>query len=84
METLLTYDVAYILPFSSVSKDDVLTIDYTATTTKPCPLNLTNHSYFNLGGQVREVDFRANVQRCNSSLLCFGLNGSLKQYFSLH
>ena len=38
--------------FYRLSKDDVLTIDYTATTTKACPLNLTNHSYFNLGGQV--------------------------------
>jgi aldose 1-epimerase len=41
----LTAHVRYTL------KGDALHIDYTATTTKPTVVNLTNHSYFNLGGE---------------------------------
>lgn len=41
----LTAHVRYTLEGKS------LKIDYTATTTRPTVLNLTNHSYFNLGGE---------------------------------
>jgi aldose 1-epimerase len=36
----------------SLSDDDGLTIEYNAETDKPTPINLTNHSYFNLTGDV--------------------------------
>ena len=45
----LDITVTYLL-----KNENELIMDYSATTTKPTPVNITNHSYFNLTGDPRE------------------------------
>lgn len=50
----------------SMSCDGVFRIHYSATSTKDCPLNVTNHSYFNLTGDPSR-DIMSHVAQFNSS-----------------
>jgi aldose 1-epimerase len=47
----------------SITDNDELVLEYTATTDAPTPVNLTNHSYFNLAGKG---DIKAHVVTINA------------------
>ncbi|MCO8608792.1 galactose mutarotase [Burkholderia multivorans] len=49
----------------TLDDDGTLTIDYTGTSDAPTPLNLTNHSYFNLSGRAGS-DVRGHVLRIDA------------------
>lgn len=44
--------------------DNSIAMEYQATSTKPTPINLTNHSYFNLAGHVRQQIFHRCILEC--------------------
>jgi aldose 1-epimerase len=46
----------------SLTDDNELLIDYTAETDKATPVNLTNHSYFNLTGDVNNTNLNHELQ----------------------
>ena len=47
----LDVEISYAL-----TRDDALRIDYSASTDRPTPVNLTNHSFFNLGNDADILD----------------------------
>lgn len=49
----------------TLSDDNVLTFDYAADTDKPTPVSLTNHSYFNLGGEGDMLDHVLKIYASN-------------------
>lgn len=53
-----------------LNDDNEVVIDYTATTTKPTLINLTNHSYFNLAGHVSKGYYSTQVNMVNVTT-CF-------------
>ncbi len=53
----LTTSVTY-----SLNNEDELKIDYSATTDKPTPINLTNHAYFDLAGAGQESVLKHQVR----------------------
>lgn len=46
----------------TLTSDGELRIDYRATTDKPTPINLTNHSYFNLAGAGNVLDHVLTIE----------------------
>ncbi len=46
----------------TLTDDNELKLDYTATTDKPTPVNLTNHSYFNLTGNASHTILKHVLQ----------------------
>ncbi len=69
----------------TLNDDNVLTLEYIAKTDKTCPINLTNHAYFNLkghnGGTIRDQVLKMNCDRyleVNSALIPTGNELSVK------
>ncbi|MGP8307449.1 galactose-1-epimerase [Vibrio sp. YIC-376] len=51
----------------SLSNDNELIIEYGASVDKTCPVNLTNHAYFNLAGEGSEENALAHTLQLNAA-----------------
>jgi len=58
LKTVVTY---------GITKSNEIICDYYAKTDKPCPVNLTNHAYFNLAGEGKGDVLSHEVQLYSSS-----------------
>ena len=50
-----------------LTKSNEIVADYQAKLDAPCPVNLTNHAYFNLAGEGRELDILSNEVKLYAS-----------------
>ena len=50
----------------SLTEDNAIQIDYHAETDKACPVNLTNHAYFNLAGESSEAKSLDHMLQMNA------------------
>ena len=64
-EELLPGDVEYKITYSIMKTINEINIDFYATTNKDTLVNLTNHTYFNLSGDLKD-----NIKKHNLQLLC--------------
>lgn len=80
----MTVTVAYLL-----GEDNSITMEYTAKTDKDCPINFTNHSYFNLAGKGTILDHTLQMDcdkmlSVNSALIPTGemkdINGTIYDF----
>ncbi|MDV6251390.1 galactose-1-epimerase [Vibrio sp. EA2] len=51
----------------TLSNDNELIIEYGASVDKTCPVNLTNHAYFNLAGEGRDENALAHTLQMNAA-----------------
>lgn len=54
-----------------LTEDNTFRVSFAATSTAPTPINLTNHSYFNLAGHVSKPFYLVDYSRPMEKIVCF-------------